>query len=373
MRRETHTPRPDWRAKVEALGFDFHTIDGRTYWDESAAYVFSSDEIAALESAAGELHRRCLDAAEHVIRNRLYARLGIPQKFAPLVEASWERRDFSLYGRFDFAWDGDGSPKMLEYNADTPTTLLEAALVRRDWLREKFPGGDRFDAIHERLIDAWKRSGSDEVWFCSVSDHPEDFATTAFLADTAARAGVTTHRLTMSQIGWNPSRRVFTDPAEREMRCVFKLYPWEWLFDEAFGEHLLLDTTRWFEPPWKAILSSKGLLPILWELFPAHPNLLSAFTSPKKLGGDYARKPILSREGANITLVRGGEIVASNTGDYGAKGFVYQALRELPDFAGKRPVLGVWIVDHEPCGMGVREDHSAITGNLSRFVPHRIG
>jgi glutathionylspermidine synthase len=35
-----------------------------------------------------------------------------------------------LYGRFDLAYRGDGPPKLLEYNADTPTALFEAAVVQ---------------------------------------------------------------------------------------------------------------------------------------------------------------------------------------------------------------------------------------------------
>ncbi|MGI4831146.1 MAG: glutathionylspermidine synthase family protein [Janthinobacterium lividum] len=34
------------------------------------------------------------------------------------------------------------------------------------------------------------------------------------------------------------------------------------------------------------------------------------------------------------------------------------------------PVLGLWMIDQECCGMGIREDAGPITGNLSSFVPH---
>jgi glutathionylspermidine synthase len=58
------------------------------------------------------------------------------------------------------------------------------------------------------------------------------------------------------------------------------------------------------------------------------------------------------------------------TGEYGEEGFVYQALASVPNFNGNHPICGVWIVNHEACGLGIREDNSLITGNLSRFVPH---
>ena len=111
----------------------------------------------------------------------------------------------------------------------------------------------------------------------------------------------------------------------------------------------------------------------MWELFPGHENLLPAFESPEiSLGGSYVKKPRLSREGANVSLVEYGITIEENGGDYGEEGFVYQALAPIPDFGGQRPVCGVWMVNHEACGLGVREDTRRITGNLSRFVPHLL-
>jgi glutathionylspermidine synthase len=128
---------------------------------------------------------------------------------------------------------------------------------------------------------------------------------------------------------------------------------------------------QFIEPPWKMLLSNKGLLPVLWELFPDHPNLLPAFDTPSPfLGGNYVRKPKLSREGANVRIVEAGVTQEENEGEYGEEGFIYQGLAPIPSFNGNRPVLGAWIVNHEACGLGVREDTRRITGNLSRFIPH---
>jgi glutathionylspermidine synthase len=115
------------------------------------------------------------------------------------------------------------------------------------------------------------------------------------------------------------------------------------------------------------ILSNKAILPVLWKLFPDHPNLLPCFVEPK--GSTYVKKPLLARQGANITIVEDGKIVAGTEGDYGHEGYVYQDLYDLPDFSGNRPVIGSWIVDGEPAGIGVRED-GPITGDTARFVPH---
>jgi len=148
------------------------------------------------------------------------------------------------------------------------------------------------------------------------------------------------------------------------------------MFHDAFGVRLANAPTRWIEPPWKAILSNKGILPLLWEMFPDHPNLLPAFfeTDPRaaSLGASFVRKPLFSREGANIALISHGITVAEQEGPYGAEGFVRQALAPLPNFSNQYPVIGSWLIDHTPCGLSIREDEKPITGNTSRFLPHAI-
>jgi glutathionylspermidine synthase len=148
------------------------------------------------------------------------------------------------------------------------------------------------------------------------------------------------------------------------------------MFRETFGANLKGASTRWIEPPWKAILSNKGILPLLWSMFPGHPNLLPAYFDGEEaavgLGTSYVRKPLYSREGANVTLVSAGSPIDQQPGPYGAEGFVRQALAPLPEFSGQYPVLGSWIVDGTPCGLSIREDDNPITGNMSRFVPHAI-
>jgi glutathionylspermidine synthase len=326
------------------------------------------------------LHARCLDAAEAVIAHGWWDRLGLPPAARPAILRSWERDDFSLYGRFDLAFDGRGAPKLLEYNADTPTALVEAAVAQWYWLQETRPGADQFNSLHERLVAAWRRwaatlpaapdGSAPAVHFCAVRDHAEDEQTVLYLRDTATQAGLATHGLTVDELGWAPHAGVFVDADFRPVEHCFKLYPWEWLWAEEFAPHLAGDPVHFFEPAWKMLLSNKALLPILWELFPGHPNLLPAYDRPEPLGTRFVRKPRLGREGANVARIEGGVAVEETGGAYGDEGWIYQAIADLPDHDGHHAVCGVWIVDHEPAGLGLREDTRRITGNLSRFVPH---
>src|SRR5438445_6599806 len=168
MKRHCCSPRSNWREKVENIGLTFHSHDNGTYWDESACYEFTAAEIDELEIAANKLHFLCIDAAEAVIKNNWWHRLGIPEIAVPAILRSWERDDFSLYGRFDLSYDGITPPKLLEYNADTPTALVEAAVAQWFWLQETHSGADQFNSIHERLIQAWKRWAGQTIHFTGI-------------------------------------------------------------------------------------------------------------------------------------------------------------------------------------------------------------
>jgi glutathionylspermidine synthase len=384
MQRIICPERDDWQKTAEALGFDFHTIDGERYWDERGYYAFTLDEIEArIEAPTAEIDAMCLELVGHAVDDeRILRRLKIPEPFWPLIVESWQRREPSLYGRLDLSFDGRGTAKLLEYNADTPTSIFEAAVFQWTWLEQATlraiipKQADQYNSIHERLIEAWKKIGRGRhLHLAGATGNEEDAGTLAYLEDTATQAGLATTMIDIEDIGWREAGG-FVDLDNRDIELAFKLYPWEWMFQDAFGARLHQAATRWIEPPWKAVLSNKGILPLLWELFPNHPNLLPAFFEDdpraKELGTSFVRKPLYSREGANVTLISQGVPLAQQDGPYGGEGFVRQAFASLQHFSGQYPVLGSWLVDHTPCGLSIREDESPITGNNSRFLPHAI-
>ena len=384
MQRMTCPERSDWRTTAEETGFDFHTIDGERYWDERAYYAFSLDEIEdQIEAPSGEIDAMCLELVSNAVDDEDYLRrLKIPETFWPLISESWHRDEGSLYGRLDLSFDGRGPAKLLEYNADTPTSIFEAAVFQWTWLeqaieRRIIPAtADQFNSIHECLIDAWKKVGAGRhVHLAGTIENAEDAGTLAYLEDTARQAGLATTLIDIEDIGLRDDGS-FVDLDDRSIELVFKLYPWEWMFHDAFGARLADAPTRWIEPPWKAILSNKGILPLLWEMFPDHPNLLPAFfeddPNAAQLGASFVRKPLYSREGANVALISDGVTVVEQQGPYGAEGFIRQAFAPLPNFSRQYPVLGSWLIDHTPCGLSIREDENPITGNTSRFLPHAI-
>jgi glutathionylspermidine synthase len=401
MQRIPLTPRDNWQQKVESVGLTFHTPDvpemDRPYWDESAAYQFTAAEIDTLEAAGNTLQEMCLAGAQHIIDEKRYAKLDIPAAAIEAIEWAWNNEPPALYGRFDLSWAGAQSghaPKLLEYNADTPTSLLEAAVVQWHWLKD-MPQSlvsykpDQFNSIHEKLIAKWKDLDpylSKPIYFAALNNpgdpgnSAEDQLTVTYLRDTAQQANLDTRQLSMQDIGWNDAQQSFMDLDDHPIFSIFKLYPWEAMLQEEFGPHAIdtYQAVRWIEPIWKMLLSNKGILPILWQLYPNHELLLESHfaedgSAPSSMR-NYVRKPLMSREGANITLVRDNTTIATTPGPYNGKQ-IYQALAPeavFPEKNGKprHPVLGLWMIDQDSCGLGIRESAGPITGNLSSFVPH---
>jgi glutathionylspermidine synthase len=384
MQRIAIAERDDWKSQAEALGFSFHTIDGAPYWDESACYRFNLQQIEDdIEDPSGAIETMCFDVvARAVTDEEVLRKLAIPEAFWDYIRTSWMEQDRNLYGRLDLSYDGTGPAKLLEYNADTPTSLYESAAFQWVWLEQAIerelipPGCDQFNSIHETMVEAFRNLGIPGPLHLAASKGvAEDEGTVRYIEECAVQAGLKTAFLYLEDIGIDDAGRL-TDMDDMTITTLFKLYPWEWVMRDDFGLVLPTSGAKVIEPAWRAILSNKGLLPLLWEMFEGHPNLLPAYFADdpraNDLTGGYVRKPLLSREGSNIEMVRPGEETLSVDGPYGAEGSIIQALHPLPVFEGNHTVIGSWLVASKPCGMGIREDNSPITKDSSRFLPHVI-
>lgn len=374
MERITSAFRKNWEHKLENLGFGYHSLEG-LYWDESHYYQFSSEEINKIENATAELWQMCLEAVDYIIEKNLWHWFNIPDWFKDYIITSWEEDHPSIYGRFDFGFDGTNL-KLLEFNADTPTSLYEASVVQWYWLQEMYPYKDQFNSIHEKLVDYWKYlknyMNPHYIYFASLTNI-EDVTNVEYLRDCATQAGFDTEFIAIQDIGWAEDVEEFIAGDKTIMEYIFKLYPYEWILDDGFGEKLVKNNFRsqWIEPAWKLLLSSKAILPILWELYPNHPYLLESYFEPKHLK-DFVKKPIYSREGANVTLFKNNIPLEQNSGVYGKEGYIYQQLFDLPNFNGNYPIIGSWVIGQESAGIGIRESVNLITNNQSRFIPHLI-
>lgn len=376
MQRHIITPRTNWEDKIKEQGFLFYKHD--SYYSETAAYEFTAAEVDQIEAATADIFEKCIAVVDHVIKNDLWDKFFIPKEYADLIKWSWNEDMPSFYGRMDLVFN-NGDIKLLEFNADTPTSLLETSVIQWYWLQDHDKSLDQFNSIHEKLLAHMKVCapylyGDKVLTFACAKDNLEDLMTTKYLQDVADQAGIRTNFLYMDEIGADDKGEFYRTDGTA-ITNIFKLYPYEWLFHEDFGKYLpgTRESTLWIEPAYKALWSNKMLLVYLHELFPDCKYILPASYSAKEVvyrPGRYVQKPVYSREGANVKIVKNSETLEQTSGEYGEEGYVIQDYAELPDFNGNHPVIGSWLIGGVPAGMGIRESDGLITGNTSRFVPH---
>lgn len=387
--------RSDFQAKLENIGFDYWNLQGpanKDYWQEGVVYVLSEHEVDAIQQATQDLHEMSMEMVSKIVTSGDYPeyfKLSNLDKL--LIEKSWNEDQYSLYGRFDLALDHANIPKMLEYNGDTPVSILECSVAQWDYISSlaTLPNGMKipealkiqYNLIDETLIELWKDlyTPSDLVHFASSGGfRHEDFGNLCYLMDTAYRAGIQVKQIHMQDIGWDGSK--FLDLENKEIKDIFKLYPWEWMTQEDFGRNIQWSNTRWMEPAWKMLLSNKAMLIKLWEMFPNHPNLLPSFHETNKpTRAKWAKKAIHGREGSNIyqSLFADGEHLSTHLApgaheieEYNQWGYMYQYWMDITKHNGMTPIIGSWVIGSKACGMSIREDQNVVTGHDAQFASH---
>ncbi|KAK6949470.1 hypothetical protein Daesc_009550 [Daldinia eschscholtzii] len=424
MRRVQVEKRPNANRLVQSQGLVYsnNPAPGDTadpYWPDDRYYSFSSKEIELLEEAGQDVFDMCSEAASILLETPevITNKMAIPAFVLKQIKESWYRDPAwgSIYGRFDVCFGGLDHPdprlrvpKFYEFNADTPTSIVEAASIQWFWLEQTGHGNDQLNSLTEKLISAWARNlrlieetlGHRPTVHFAIGygeQTGEDAMNTTLLMDTCQQAGWDTKSLYVEQIAMSPDGRFF-DQDGQHIDVIFKLYPWEYMVEQEFGEACFKDMDRvgqrnsageyvggtiWIEPPYKMLWSNKALFAILWDLFQDDPRskwLLPTYfenEAPASLTR-FARKPIFAREGADVLLQADGKVIQdAATGYYGKEGYVIQELALLPEFKDDKgapyyPVLGLWFVDGDVAGMGIREDKTPITTNGSWFIPHSI-
>ncbi|HEC1554232.1 TPA: glutathionylspermidine synthase family protein [Campylobacter upsaliensis] len=374
---------------LESIGFSWHTDeDGSDYLDNRFICV-SKNEANTYYEAANELYDMFIAAAQNVIDNDRFDELGIPFNLIDAIKMSWENEvHWHLYGRFDFAGGLDGKPiKLIEFNADTPTSLFESAILQ--WAMLKQNNLDehlQFNSIYESLMDNFKRLITlDEsveefeehyrgwkILFSSVAGNKEEELTTKLLAHIAKDAGFECDFAYVDEVEFG-EEGIFKNGVNYEY--WFKLIPWEEIAIEE-GELAMLLTQIMrnqkaiiLNPAYTLLFQSKGILKILWELYPNHPLLLESSYEPLQ-GKDFVKKPMFGREGANISIIKDDVKLQENIGPYGNNKMIYQQYYELNSSENEYYQAGVFFA-YEGCGLGFRKG-GLIIDNASKFVGHII-
>lgn len=382
MKRIAINERPNWQERAESFGFMFHTIDGDRYWDERAYYQFSLAQVEKdIEDPTNDIHQMCMDLVSRVVDSEeLLNRLHIPSAYFDPIRESWKEGHPHLYGRMDFSYSGNGPAKLLELNYDTPTSLYETSAQSWDWLEQCIQLGmlpkhaDQFNSIEDQLTQAFADLKiTKPFYFASIKGSEEDKGTTDYFRSIAEKVGIKTHHIDLEDIGLKAGR--FVDLNDEWIPHLFKLHAWEFIMREEFGPSVAASDTQFFEPMWKAILSNKGALPLLWEFNKGHPNLLESFVdldTSKPVPAGWVRKPFFSREGANIELNTANSERVIVDGPYTDAPYILQQCAPLPKFGDSYTLVGSWVIGDNAAGIGIREDDSLVTKDSSRFLPHII-
>ena len=378
---------------LESIGFIWHTDSDNSSYVSDEIVVISEDEANAFYEATNELYDMFAEAGQYVIDNDLFHEINIPFNLVEMIKESWENDvHWHLYSRFDLAGGIDGKPiKMIEFNADTPTSLFETAIIQ--WAMLKANGLDeasQFNNIYDALKDNFKRIitlDTDvekfeeyyanlgwKILFSSISSSSEDINTTKLLEHIANEAGFNTDFEFIEIVQFSDDG-IFKD--EESFEFWFKLIPWENIAIEESELALILTEiikekkAIIFNPAYTLMFQSKGFMKILWDLYPNHPLLLETSFEPLE-NKKQVEKRCFGREGANTKIINSdGSIDVETSGDYEGHKAIYQEYVELPtDKDGNSYQAGVFFA-YEACGLGFRKG-SKILNNMSKFVGHIV-
>ena len=382
MKKVQNQQNNSWQYHFEEAGFDYHSLDGK-YWIDNYHIELKNKEVKAMEDAANEVHAMCLEMVSENVRTGNLEKYGLNRFIIAAMERSWKNKEFHLYGRFDFAYDGTGVPKMLEYNADTPTSLVETAIAQKSWqdmqLQEfgvKYEMCNRLEQAFKNRLSLWKKMNEGKNFYFSADELTiEDWGNVVALRNWAREVGINAENIDFQDLMYSEDKLEFQNKEGARIDALFKLYPWEFIFGEMnFGDYEV-STTQIVEPMWKGMLSTKAILPMLWDMFKGHKNLMPAFFNEKEMlevSNSYVKKPIYSREGANIEVIKNSSLIDKADGDYGSEGYIYQEYAKMANLDNAWYIFGTWMVGDKMEGLAIREDKTVITKNTSFFVPHNI-
>jgi len=375
---------------LESIGFYWHTDNDMSSYIDNNIVVISESEAENYANAVNELYDMFVEAGQYVIDNNLFHELNIPFNLIDIIKESWENDvHWHLYGRFDLAGGIDGKPiKLIEFNADTPTALFETSIIQWALLKaNNLEESEQFNFIYEALRDNFKRlatlqediSNFDEMYegwkilFSSIRGNIEEENTTRLLMNIASEAGWNVEFAYIDEVGFDDEGIFYND---EQYEFFFKLLPWEMIAtDEPELCDILTNVVKnkqaiILNPAYTLLFQSKGILKILWDLYPNHPLLLETSFEPLK-GKKQVAKVTFGREGENVEIYdENMKIIAKKDGEYQNYNKVYQEYVEFPKNGDNYYQAGVFFA-YEACGLGYRKGN-IILDNMSKFVGHKV-
>jgi glutathionylspermidine synthase len=387
MQRITIEPRQGWSAEASSR-YSWHTPTATPGWHEDVYYKLTPDEAEELRTTAERCHRLVDTTVERAIRERLWPIIGIEQAIGDKIKAAWDDELPGLLSRIDFIYEA-GFYKMIDYNAESTTGLMEASILQKLWRDAQFPNVRQFNDIHPALVQRLNdtRIGRTDNRFHVTADSAVADATETvrYVGACAQEAGYRVAYYPLGDTGvqdeWFYDMTV--NPAQ-PLVMVYKCYPWEGFVTDRIGGdgpnagHLYLDHVNhkrgswWLEPIWRMAYQCNGLLPLVWETFVDDFNLLNTSRAQGDVGPRFVRKPVWARDSMNIQVQLDGKIVSETVGERDAESYIYQTYGESTPIDGHYTVFSVWLVRNTAVGLGIREGTDPIVRSNGRFAPHII-
>lgn len=375
-------------------------------------------ELRRASEALGRVYARTV----HIVQQgepALWTELGLPEAAFGALQLRFDDTVPTMIGRFDFALTPDG-PKMLEFNSDTPTGIVEAFHVNGR-ICEAYGAVDPNEgcrmalaAAFERMLRLYREAGyaARRVVFSALDWHEEDAGTTRYLLQQSGVAGAGFVPLADLRVEgdrlWAPSLlpegtavAAGEPPSMQPVDVLYRLHALEKLAEDRdtdgypTGEHALrLIADRRLaimNPPSGFVAQTKALQALIWNLHEAgeffteeeHDTIrrymLPTYLEPCfEAGMPYVAKPILGREGSGVTIYDGSGAARESSGEneYADQPMVYQQYTELPPvrvetasgpFDG-RLLWGCFLIDGRGSAVVTRVG-GTITNNLSYYLP----
>jgi len=372
MYRKTLSPRRDFEERALQMGFDYHDEGGVESWTDDVCYMLTGAEAISVMDAVSELHEMSERVVEHLLdRPDLLIGCGIPDY---AIRRMRQSRDVpAIMGRMDLGLSaGSDQLKLIEYNADTPFTFIETALIQSDRIEQEGLGINPSAYMINNAINGFRAflsaAHSPHLHLATYTECLEDRRHVEFYGWMAKMAGAQSVKIVhIKDLRPTPDGD-FVDADGERVETLYKLYPWEWIFHDRAGQAFTESRMTIGEPLWRTLLNNKAFLCVLSDLYPGHPLVLKAKWSP---GGmeSYVTKHCYGRGGQNITIIRDGETVASSVGGYQRYRPLYQEYLPLRREDGFGVQLGAWCIAGRPSGIIAREDRNLIIHSASRLAP----
>lgn len=384
----------------------------RLYGEEYAladVYAISRqdrDELACASERLGRVFARTVQVAQKA-DDELLRVLGIPEAAWNAVRLPGWEETTTVIGRFDFARTLDGW-KMLEYNSDTPTGIVEAFYVNGEVCAQSGLA-DPNEGVELHLREALCRAiaryegdgySIDRIVFSALDWHEEDAGTTKYLLRVS---GLNARFVPLSALRVHKDRLCVqeSDGRQTPIDVWYRLHALETLaYEKAAdgyptGAHVLDLIARKklavINPPGAFLAQAKGMQALIWSLYEAEEffdacdretigryMLPTYFENPFHGREAYAAKPIFGREGSGVTLydAEGRQIESNEEPYYSAQPMIYQKFASLETVkveTEKGPyegslLWGSFLIGGRASAVIARVG-GLITGNLSYYLP----